>query len=296
VLLAALVFLVLGAYESILPLSAGARSLRMCETAAGRLKELTDRPPAVEDPLAPRALPGAGSGGGEAVRTLRAEGLSFRYGAREPWVLRDATLELSRGERVALIGPSGAGKSTLAELLVRFNDPTDGRVSIDGVDIRALGQSEVRETVLLCDQDCHVFNTSIRENLLLARRDAGRREILHALAVVELAEWAAGLPQGLDTIVGRDGELLSGGQRRRLALARVLLSRAPFVILDEPAAHLDPALSRRVLANVLSVCDGRGLLVITHDTAGVQDFDRILEIRNGLLCEHEDIRRFAAAA
>jgi len=276
----------------------------MCATAAGRLCELTDRPPVVEDPRVPRALAdasarsadGVATPGVDGASTLRAERVSFRYGVGEPWVLRDATLEISRGERVALIGPSGAGKSTLAELLVRFNDPTEGRVSIDGVDVGALEQREVRRTVLLCDQDCHVFNTSIRENLLLARRDAGRREILHALAVVELAEWAACLPQGLDTIVGRDGELLSGGQRRRLALARVLLRAAPFVILDEPTAHLDPALARRVLANVLNACDGRGVLVITHDTAAVEGFDRILEIRDGLLRTREAVRPFLAAA
>ncbi len=288
VLLAALVFLVLGAYESVLPLSAGARALRMCTTAAGRLSELTDRPPVVEDPRAPLALADAGS--------LRVERVDFRYAAGEPWVLRDASLEISRGERVALIGPSGAGKSTLAELLVRFNDPTHGGVSLGGVDVRDLAQSELRRLVLLCDQDCHVFNTSIRENLLLARRDAGRREVLHALAIVELAEWAACLPQGLDTIVGRDGQLLSGGQRRRLALARALLSSAPFLILDEPTAHLDPALAGRVLRNVLSVCDGRGVLVITHDTSAVQEFDRTFEIRDGLLSRHEEIRPFLAAA
>lgn len=282
-LLAALVFLVLGAYESILPLSAGARALHMCTTAAGRLTELTDRPAVVEDPVAPRGIASAGSLHDAAGSGLRVEGVSFRYGASEPWVLRNAALELERGERVALIGPSGAGKSTLAELLVRFADPTHGRVSLDGLDLRDLPQSEVRRNVLLCDQDCHVFNTSIRENLLLARRDAGRREILHALAMVGLAEWTACLPQGLDTIVGRDGELLSGGQRRRLALARALLSRAPFVILDEPTAHLDPALARSVLANVLDACDHRGVLVITHDTAAVEDFDRIIEIRDGRL-------------
>ena len=288
VLLAALVFLVLGAYESVLPLSAGARALRMCATAAGRLSELTDRPPVLEDPRAPLALADAGS--------LRVEGVDFRYAAGELWVLRDASLEISRGERVALIGPSGAGKSTLAELLVRFNDPTHGRVTLGGVDVRDVAQSELRRTVLLCDQDCHVFNTSIRENLLLARRDAGRREILHALAIVELAEWAACLPQGLDTIVGRDGQLLSGGQRRRLALARALLSNAPFLILDEPTAHLDPALAGRVLRNVLSVCDGRGVLVITHDTSAAQEFDRTFEIRDGLLSRYEEARPLLAAA
>ena len=130
-----------------------------------------------------------------------------------------------------------------------------------------------------------MFNTSIRENLLLARRAATRTELLHVLAIVELADWATGLPHGLDTIVGHDGELVSGGQRRRIALARALLSEAPFLILDEPAAHLDPALARRVLSNVLSVCDRRGLLIITHGYTSVDGFTRVLDLSHGTLTE-----------
>jgi len=273
VLLAALVFLLLASYDSILPLSASARGLRICATAAGRLQEITRRRPAVEDPISPRALTGAGE--------LCAEGVSFRYEPGQPWVLDGAELRIAPGERVALMGPSGAGKSTVAELLVRFHDPVRGRVAIDGIDMRALTQRQIRSAVVLCAQDCHVFNTTIRENLLLARRDASEGEIVRALAAVELDEWAAGLPQGLDTVVGQDGELVSGGQRTRIALARALLADSRYLILDEPTAHLDPSLARRVMHNLLSGCDDRGLLVITHDHAALEGFDRALRLQHG---------------
>src|ERR1019366_4783667 len=270
VLLAALVFLLLAAYESVLPLSAAARAARMCARAGARLGEITDAPPAVADPPSPRALTGSGE--------LRVEGVGFGYEPEQPWVLKDVGLRLAPAGRVALVGRSGAGKSTLAELLVRFHDPLAGRVSLDGVDLRELTPGQGREAIVLCAQDCHVFNTSIRENLLLARRDAGEREIAGALAAVELQEWVAGLPHGLDTLVGQDGELVSGGQRTRIALARALLADARFLILDEPTAHLDPELARRVMHRLPSVCGERGLLVITHDADTLEGFDRILSV------------------
>ena len=270
VLLAALVFLLLAAYDSVLALSPAARALRMCATAAGRLREIALACPAVVDALAPRSLTGTGA--------LRAEGVSFGYVPGEPLVLEQVELEVAPGEHVALMAPSGAGKSTLAELLVRFRDPQRGRVTLDGVDLRELAQRQVRDAVLLCGQDCHAFNTSIRENLLLARRGAGELELHAALAAVELDAWAEALPQGLDTLAGRDGELMSGGQRRRLALARALLADSRFLILDEPTAHLDAALAARLMHNVLRVCDDRGLLVITHDTTALEEFDRVLSL------------------
>jgi thiol reductant ABC exporter CydC subunit len=275
VLLAALVFMLLAAYDSILPLSAAARSLRVCATAARRLQEIALQPPAVTNPPQPRTLTGIGE--------LHAEHVSFRYEPDQPSVLNDLELQIAPGEHIALTGPSGIGKSTLAELLVRFNDPTQGRLTLDGIDLRQLAQQQLRAAIVLCAQDCHVFNTTIRENLLIARRDATNQQILDALAVVELKEWATSLPQCLDTVMGQDGELASGGQRRRIALARALLSSARFLILDEPTAHLDPALARRVMGRLLGACRDRGVLVITHDLTALHDFDRVLRLRGGAL-------------
>jgi thiol reductant ABC exporter CydC subunit len=279
VLLAALVFLMLAAYDSILPLSAAARSLRVCAIAAGRLQEIALQPPAVTNPPTPRQPTGTGE--------LSVEHLSFRYEPDQPSVLNHLTLRIAPGEHVAVTGPSGVGKSTLAELLVRFNDPTGGRLTLDGIDLRELSQHEIRAAVVLCAQDCHVFNTTIRENLLIARRDATEEQILDALAIVELDEWATGLPHGLDTLMGQDGELASGGQRQRIALARTLLSDARFLILDEPTAHLDVKLAHRVMRNVLAQSSERGLLFITHDPSLAQTCDRIVALEHlpaSLLC------------
>ena len=288
VLLAALVFLALAAYESVLALTAAGRSLLLCRTAAGRLQELgRERPAATAHPdaCAPR---GAGS--------LRMSGVGYRYAPGEPMVLDGVDFALAHGETVALLGPSGSGKSTLAELLVRFRDPVNGSVSLDGSDMRELDAREIRSAVLLCAQDSHVFNTSIRENLLMAGNALQERELWEALCAVELAEWAAALPRGLDTIAGHDGERLSGGQRTRLALARALLSRARFVIVDEPTAHLEPELARRVMTKLASLCDDRGLLVITHDLGALQGFDRVLELVDGALRPHRSLEPAAAAA
>ncbi len=270
VLLAALAFLFLAAVDAVAPLPAAARSLRACATAAGRVHEIVSQPALVADPSRPRALPQGGA--------LRASDVSVRYAPEEPTALDGATLAVAPGEHVALVGPSGAGKSTLAELLVRLRDPDRGSVTLGGVDVRECSQDELRRAVLLCGQDAHLFNTTIRENLLLARREASEQELLAALRTVELDGFLATLPQGLDTLVGEDGELLSGGQRARIALARAMISDARFVILDEPSAHLDAPLAGRVIAGVLRERRGGGVLLITHDPELAASCERIVHL------------------
>ena len=192
------------------------------------------------------------------------EGVRARYDPDEPPALDGLTLRLEPGRRVALVGPSGAGKSTVANLLLRFLDPESGRVTIGGRDVRELRQEDVRRTVAVAGQESHLFSTSIRENIRLARPDAADAEIEEALRRARIWDWVASLPEGLETRVGEQGRELSGGQRSRLVVARALLADAPVLVLDEPTAHLDSDTATSLLDDVLDTAGAASVLLITH--------------------------------
>jgi len=198
-------------------------------------------------------------------------------------VLRGADLDLPAGCRVAVTGPSGAGKTTLAMVLLRFLDPAAGTVTLGGADITTLDADQVRSVIGLCAQDAHIFDSTLRENLRLARPGAGDGELAGALRRARLDDWVASLPGGLDTEVGEHGARLSGGQRQRLALARVLLAGFPVVILDEPAEHLDEPTAEALTADLLAATAGRTVLLITHRPVVNTDVDQVLRLTDGRL-------------
>jgi ATP-binding cassette subfamily C protein CydC len=271
VLVGTLALLALASFDAVAPLPAAARELAGTLASGRRVLELTEREPAVRDPDAPRAAPAA-----PAVVAL--EGVTARYASAEEPALSGLDLRLEPGKRLALVGPSGAGKTTVTNLLLRFIDPKEGRVTIAGRDLRDYRQQDVRAMFALAGQDAHVFNSTIRANLELASPESSGQELWDALRRAQLASWVASLPDGLDTMVGEEGTRLSGGQRQRLTFARALLSDAPVLLLDEPTAHLDPENAEALVRDVLSAADGRSVLLITHRPEGLELVDEIVSL------------------
>jgi ABC-type multidrug transport system fused ATPase/permease subunit len=239
--------------------------------------------------------------------------VQVRYQPDEPLALDGFDLDLWPGRRVALIGRSGAGKSTVAAVLLRFCDPVGGRVTLgsvtvgsvtpgsaagrdgagqDGADLASFAADDVRTVIGGCIQDPHLFDATVRDNLRLARPDAGDDELAAAAAQARLLPWIQSLPGGWDTRVGPRGTALSGGQRQRLALARALLADPDVLILDEPTAHLDPAARSALTRDLLAVTEGRATLLITHELDGLDQVDEIIVLDQGRVAQrgtHRDL-------
>jgi ATP-binding cassette, subfamily C, bacterial CydC len=274
VLVATLALLALAAFESVTPLQEAARELSSTLAAGRRVLELMDREPAVQDPVEPLPPPSCPA-------TVALEKVTARYAPGEPPALDGFDLRLDPGRRIALVGSSGAGKTTVTNLLLRFLDPEEGRVTLAGFDVRDLGQREVRGTFALAGQNAYLFGSSIRANLSLARPSATDDELWEVLRRARLADWVSSLPDGLETLVGEEGTQLSGGQRQRLTLARALLSDAPVLLLDEPTAHLDSETADALVRDVFAAADGRSVLLITHRPEGLELADEVITLDGG---------------
>ena len=270
VLVAMLALLAFASFEAVAGLPGTARELASTVASGRRTLELIDREPAVHDPADPRLAP--------LVPVVELENVTARYRRDEVPALRHFTLRLDPGRRVALVGPSGSGKTTIANLLLRFLDPEEGRVTIGGCDLREYRQDDARGTFALAGQGAHVFTTTIRANLLLAKPDASDRELDEVLRRAKLDRWVATLPDGVDTLVGEDGRHVSGGEYQRLTLARSLLSDAPVLVLDEPTAHLDAATAQAVVRDAFDAAAGRTVLLITHRPEGLDLVDEVVTL------------------
>jgi ATP-binding cassette, subfamily C, bacterial CydC len=270
VLVATLALLALASFDAVLPLPGAAREVSGLLAAGRRVLEPLGREPLVRDPDEARPAPSSRA-------PVLLEGVTARYGAEEP-VFRDLDLRIEPGRKVALVGPSGAGKTTVLNLLLRFLDPAEGRVTIGGHDLREYRQEDFRAVFALAGQDAHLFDSTIRENLRLGRPEATDTDLWVAIQRARLGDWVASLPAGLDTHVGEEGTMLSGGQRQRLVLARALLADAPVLLLDEPTAHLDPQTARALMDDVLDAAGDRGVLLITHRAEGLERMDEIVAL------------------
>ncbi|MDQ0958086.1 ATP-binding cassette subfamily C protein CydCD [Streptomyces sp. B4I13] len=272
--LAVLVLTPLAAFEAVAGLPAAAQIRQRSRRAAERVLDVIDSPEPVREPDSPATPPWP-------ALPIRLRGLTAVWpGRREP-ALDGVDLDLTPGRRIAVVGPSGSGKTTLAQVLLRFLDPAAGSYTLAGTDATHLAGDDVRRIVGLCAQDAHIFDSSLRENLRLARPDCADHELWSALAAARLDTWVRELPAGLDTPVGEHGARLSGGQRQRLALARALLADFPVLVLDEPAEHLDLPTADALTADLLAATQGRATVLITHRLTGLDDIDEIVVLDHG---------------
>lgn len=274
VALAVVVLTPLAAFEAVLGLPLAVQYRQRVRRGAERVFEVLDAPEPVREPEQPREAP-------TTPFPLVVSGLTARHPGQERDALTGVDLTLTPGRRVAVVGASGSGKTTLAQVLLRFLDAEHGTYTLGGVPARDLDGDTVRRFVGLCAQDAHLFDSTLRENLLLARRDATEDDLRDALARARLLDWAESLPDGLDTLVGEHGARLSGGQRQRLALARALLADFPVLVLDEPAEHLDLPTADALTADLLAATEGRTTLLVTHRLAGLEAVDDILVLDDG---------------
>jgi ABC-type multidrug transport system fused ATPase/permease subunit len=228
---------------------------------------------------APDAVPAA-----ERPQTLDVHDVSFGYDPEQP-VLRGISLNLRRGEMVCLVGATGVGKSTLLSLLLRLYDPDAGSIALDGADLRDLGTRSLRERIALVPQDPWILDGTIAQNIAFGRPDATHDEIVAAARTAVVHGFVASLPAGYDTVVGEGGVMLSGGQRRRLALARALLRGSAVLLLDEPTSGLDAESEQAVMTAIERAAAGRMTLVVSHRLRVATLADRVVVLADGRIAE-----------
>ncbi len=266
-------FMTLAAFELVAGMPRAGALAGYAAAAASRVLAVADAPPPVPDPAAPVPIPPGNA--------IRFEGITFGWTPDRPRVLDGLTLDIPAGSRVAVLGPSGSGKSTLAALLLKVVAPASGRILLGGVDMADLPAAPVRARIAWLSQATHLFSDTVRANLLLGRPDASDADLWAALEQAQVAEVVRLLPGGLDAWIGQGGAAVSGGQARRLALARTLLSNAPVLILDEPATGLDAETERAFLTTLNDVAPGRTVILIVHRLTGVERLDRIYRLSTG---------------
>jgi len=273
------------AYGPIKNLAQMNATLQLALASAERIFSILDEKPTVVEPASPRHFPALTHG-------IVFDKVSFKYPSRDSWALRDVSLSIAPGEVVAIAGPSGSGKTTLVHLLLRLFDPTEGKITIDGIDLREMSSHDLREKVGLVSQETILFNDTVFGNVAVGREGATSVEVEEALKVADAMDFVSQFAQGADTPLGDRGARLSGGQRQRLAIARAVLKDPKLLVLDEATSNLDAGSERAVQTAMERLFPGRTVVMIAHRLSTVQKADRIVVMRRGRIEEmgsHTDL-------
>lgn len=263
------------------------REIRQALVNVEQLFTLLEEKPRVTDlPDAPALQTGGGH--------IRFEQVTFAYQAVRP-ILQDVSFEIPAGHKVAVVGSSGAGKSTLARLLFRFYDVQAGRITVDGQDIRQVSQASLRQAIGVVPQDTVLFNDTLYQNLVYGRPEASREQVLEAVRMAHLEQFVESLPDGLETRVGERGLKLSGGEKQRVAIARVILRNPPILILDEATSSLDSVSEQAILDALREISQHRTTLAIAHRLSTIRDADTILVMDAGQIVERGSHQELLAA-
>jgi subfamily B ATP-binding cassette protein MsbA len=261
------------AYEPIKKLGSINNDLKRGMGSLERLEKVLNAPVEIMDPPEPAVV-------GRLRGAVAFQGVTFAYNAGEP-VLRDVSIDIPAGTACALVGPSGAGKTTFINLVPRFYEVSAGRVTIDGIDVRAMRLADLRRNIALVSQDPVLFNDTIYNNLILGRQDATPEEVVAAAVDAYADDFIRGFPRGYDTMVGERGVLLSGGQKQRVAIARAFLRNAPLLILDEATSALDSESEAAIQAALKKLMVGKTVLIIAHRFSTIRDASMILVFERG---------------
>ncbi|CAK9884567.1 MAG: Lipid A export ATP-binding/permease protein MsbA [Candidatus Erwinia impunctatus] len=278
-LIALFVFCTLAAFEALAPVGGAFQHLGQVLTAAHRLSDVIMQTPSVEFPS---AMPAASS---DEKVILAMENVTFRYQPERPAALKALSLKVSRGQHIALLGRTGCGKSTLLQLLTRAWDPDSGSITLQGIALSQWDEASLRQSTSVVTQRVHLFNATLRENLLVATQtfceDDGLIAVLHKVGLTTLLD----NDEGLNAWLGEGGRALSGGELRRLALARALLHDAPLLLLDEPTEGLDATTEQHILALLRQIAKDKTVIMVTHRLHGLEHFDQIYLLDEGMIVE-----------